>query len=102
VTCPQCRYFDAESGFFENWNRFYDPFTGRCLQPEPLLRQQSRPPSRVSSLADRTIQRSGVVASRASNRSSAARCSGVAFAVAFLISATVSRASTTSSAFEAA
>ncbi len=22
---------------FENWNRYYDPFTGRYIQPEPLL-----------------------------------------------------------------
>jgi len=29
--------FVAEQVFFENWNRYYDPFTGRGLQPEPLL-----------------------------------------------------------------
>lgn len=26
-----------EEAFFENWNRYYDPFTGRYLQPEPVL-----------------------------------------------------------------
>lgn len=31
------QYFDEETGFHENWNRFYDPVTGRYLSPEPLL-----------------------------------------------------------------
>ncbi|WP_309897492.1 RHS repeat-associated core domain-containing protein [Archangium sp.] len=31
------QYHDTETGLFENWNRFYDPSTGRYLQPEPLL-----------------------------------------------------------------
>jgi len=31
------QYHDAETDFFENWNRFYDPTTGRYLSPEPLL-----------------------------------------------------------------
>lgn len=31
------QYHDAESDLFENWNRYYDPFTGRYLQPEPVL-----------------------------------------------------------------
>jgi RHS repeat-associated protein len=26
-----------EETLFENWNRYYDPFTGRYLQPEPYL-----------------------------------------------------------------
>ncbi len=30
------QYHDVESDLFENWNRYYDPFTGRYLQPEPL------------------------------------------------------------------
>jgi RHS repeat-associated protein len=30
-------YYDQETDFFENWNRYYDPATGRYLQPEPLL-----------------------------------------------------------------
>ncbi|WP_267968062.1 RHS repeat-associated core domain-containing protein [Myxococcus stipitatus] len=34
------QYYDAETGLFENWNRFYDPHIGRYLQREPLL---SRP-----------------------------------------------------------
>ena len=31
------QYYDAESDLFENWNRYYDPNTGRYLQAEPLL-----------------------------------------------------------------
>jgi RHS repeat-associated protein len=31
------QYYDAETDFHENWNRFYDPYTGRYLSPEPLL-----------------------------------------------------------------
>ncbi len=31
------QYFDEETGFHENWNRFYDPVTGRYLSPEPML-----------------------------------------------------------------
>lgn len=34
------QYHDAETDFYENWNRFYDPTTGRYLSPEPFL---SRP-----------------------------------------------------------
>jgi RHS repeat-associated protein len=29
------QYHDAESDLFENWHRYYDPSTGRYLQPEP-------------------------------------------------------------------
>lgn len=32
------QYHDDETDFFENWNRYYEPTTGRYLQPEPLLR----------------------------------------------------------------
>jgi RHS repeat-associated protein len=31
------QYRDAGSDLFQNWNRFYDPATGRYLEPEPLL-----------------------------------------------------------------
>ncbi len=31
------QYHDVESDLFENWNRYYDPFTGRYIQPEPML-----------------------------------------------------------------
>lgn len=30
-------YHDAETDLFENWNRYYDPGTGRYMQPEPML-----------------------------------------------------------------
>ncbi|WP_223746128.1 RHS repeat-associated core domain-containing protein [Myxococcus sp. XM-1-1-1] len=29
------QYHDEETGFFENWNRFYEPRSGRYLGPEP-------------------------------------------------------------------
>jgi len=31
------QYFDEETGFHENWNRYYEPSTGRYLSPEPML-----------------------------------------------------------------
>ena len=31
------QYYDAETELHENWNRFYDPSTGRYLSPEPAL-----------------------------------------------------------------
>jgi RHS repeat-associated protein len=31
------QYFDEETGLHENWNRYYDPTTGRYLSPEPML-----------------------------------------------------------------
>ncbi|MBL8914320.1 MAG: RHS repeat-associated core domain-containing protein [Archangium sp.] len=31
------QYFDGETQKHENWNRFYDPMTGRYLSPEPML-----------------------------------------------------------------
>lgn len=31
------QYHDEETDLFENWNRLYDPPSGRYLQPEPIL-----------------------------------------------------------------
>lgn len=31
------QYYDQETDLHENWNRYYDPSTGRYLSPEPLL-----------------------------------------------------------------
>lgn len=31
------QYFDWDTGFTENWNRYYDETSGAYLQPEPLL-----------------------------------------------------------------
>ncbi len=31
------QHWDEETDLFENWNRFYDPGSGRYLSPEPLL-----------------------------------------------------------------
>lgn len=31
------QYFDEETDFHENWNRYYEPLTGRYLSHEPLL-----------------------------------------------------------------
>jgi len=33
------QYRDRETGLFENWNRYYEPESGRYLQPEPLARE---------------------------------------------------------------
>ena len=35
------QYYDDETELHENWNRNYDPATGRYLQPEPLLSRGS-------------------------------------------------------------
>jgi len=43
------QYFDAETDLHENWNRFYDPQTGRYWQQEPYLRE----PLRVGMTAQR-------------------------------------------------
>jgi len=43
------QYHDPETDFFENWNRYYDPFTGRYLQPDPVI---SRDP--LMSVSNRT------------------------------------------------
>lgn len=31
------QYYDSETELHENWNRYYEPHTGRYLQPEPIL-----------------------------------------------------------------
>ena len=36
------RYHDRETELFENWNRYYEPSTGRYLQPEPLQETQPK------------------------------------------------------------
>jgi RHS repeat-associated protein len=33
------QYYDAETELHENWNRYYDPSTGRYLSPEPMLQR---------------------------------------------------------------
>ena len=43
------QYFDAETDLHENWNRFYDPQTGRYLSPEPMLQRPARVKASASS-----------------------------------------------------
>ena len=59
------QYFLLESGFSDNWHRFYDPATGRYLQPYPLRFVDgpgvySYAKNRPSSLVDRTGLLSGM------------------------------------------
>lgn len=35
------QYHDAETDLYENWNRYYEPTTGRYVSSEPLLRNSS-------------------------------------------------------------
>lgn len=30
------QYFDGETELHNNWHRYYDPDTGRCLTPDPI------------------------------------------------------------------
>lgn len=46
------QYFDQETDKHENWNRYYDPQTGRYLSPEPMLQS----PTFTTSMAARGIQ----------------------------------------------
>ncbi|MFZ5438956.1 MAG: RHS repeat-associated core domain-containing protein [Myxococcota bacterium] len=43
------QYYDEESDLHENWNRYFDPATGRYLSPEPLLQS----PTYVRRMAQR-------------------------------------------------
>lgn len=45
------QYADAETGLFENWNRFYDPATGRYTAPDPLNEGEHGIPLAVNSYA---------------------------------------------------
>jgi RHS repeat-associated protein len=46
------QYHDEETDLFENWNRYYDPPSGRYLQPEPLMQN----PRAIASYAMAGIQ----------------------------------------------
>jgi RHS repeat-associated protein len=46
------QYFDAESDLFENWNRYYEPVTGRYLGPEPVLAKPTSKPGSAVQLYD--------------------------------------------------
>ncbi|WP_248543351.1 RHS repeat-associated core domain-containing protein [Myxococcus fulvus] len=35
------QYHDVETDLFENWNRYLDPYTGKYLQPEPILTKRA-------------------------------------------------------------
>jgi RHS repeat-associated protein len=35
-------YWDAETDLHENWHRYYSPFLGQYLSPEPLLQEPSQ------------------------------------------------------------
>jgi RHS repeat-associated protein len=49
----QGQYLDDETELLENWNRFYDPPSGKYLEPDPVLAEH---PEAIAEAAKRGIQ----------------------------------------------